>query len=118
MQSESARASSAAEARFRVQAPNSLPRALKIIGLDGDGETVVRRLADGGWAHAAFFTAGAADGRAVLRSVSGAAANLEREIGDADLVVLLAGPGGHAHTAPIVGEACSLRRVTTTGLIV
>ena len=34
MLSESARMSSAAEARFRVQAPNSMPRAIKVIALD------------------------------------------------------------------------------------
>ena len=34
MLSESARMSSAVEARFRVQAPNSLPRVVKIVALD------------------------------------------------------------------------------------
>ena len=45
MQSESARMSSAAEARFRIDAPNSLPRAVKIIALDAPSERVVKKLA-------------------------------------------------------------------------
>jgi len=49
--------SSAAEARFRVQAPNSIPRAIKVIALDAAGEAVVRRLAEAVWNHATFFTA-------------------------------------------------------------
>jgi hypothetical protein len=36
----------------------------------------------------------------------------------ADLVVMVAGPGGHASVASLVGEACSLRRVMTTSFIV
>jgi hypothetical protein len=43
--------SSAAEARFRVQTPNSTPRVSKVIALDAAGEAVVRRLAGGGARH-------------------------------------------------------------------
>jgi hypothetical protein len=49
--------SSAAEARFRVQAPNSTPRAVTVIALDAASEPVVRRLADRTWNRASFFTA-------------------------------------------------------------
>jgi len=57
MLSESARMSSAAEARFRVQAPNSMPRVTRVVGLDAAGERVVRRLAAAGLTHATFLTA-------------------------------------------------------------
>ena len=33
-------------------------------------------------------------------------------------MVLIAGPGGRAHAAPLIGEACSGRRVTTTACVV
>jgi len=108
---------SAAEARFRVQTPNSLPRAIKVIALDRDGEAVVRRLVEAGWKHAAFLLAG--DSRdAALRDLSGSTRALAAEVATADLVVLVAGPGGRAHTASTIGEACSRRRVMTTGFIV
>ena len=117
MVSESARMSSAAEARFRVQAPNSRSRAIKVIGLDRDGEAVVRRLDEAGWRHASFFLA--MDSRdPALRDLSGGARAVATEIDTADLVVLVAGPGGQAHTASAIGEACSRRRVMTTGFIV
>ena len=45
MQSESARAASAAEARFRIDAPNSQPRSIKVIALDHPSEAIVKRLA-------------------------------------------------------------------------
>jgi hypothetical protein len=117
MLSESARMSSAAEARFRVPAPNSLPRAIKVIALDRDGEAVVRRLDEAGWRQASFLLA--MDSRdPALRDLSGGSRAVAAEVDTADLVVLVAGPGGRAHTAATIGEACSRRRVMTTGFIV
>jgi hypothetical protein len=130
MITESARMSSAAEARFRVQAPNSTPRAIKVIGLDEVSETEVRRLAAAGWRHATFFAVAscsepgspgdpspaAPDG--ALRDLAGHIRSVRDEVDTADLVILIAGPGGHAQAASIIGQACSLRRVMTTGFIV
>ena len=45
MESESARMSSAAEARFRVDYPNSKPRAVKVVALDAASEHVVKEAA-------------------------------------------------------------------------
>src|SRR4029079_18867525 len=59
MQSESARMSSAAEAKFRIDAPNSKPRAVKVIALDHPSERVVKDLSQRDWAGASFFTASA-----------------------------------------------------------
>src|SRR5215472_3249982 len=56
MDSESARMSSAAEARFRVDYPNSKPRAVKVVALDAASQRVVKRLAERSWHRATFFT--------------------------------------------------------------
>jgi hypothetical protein len=56
MQSESARMSSAAEARFRIDAPNSRPRAVKVIALDHPSERVVKALSDRAWNSATSRT--------------------------------------------------------------
>jgi len=106
MLSESARMSSAAEARFRVQAPNSQPRQVKIVALDASSEDTVRRLAIASWNQASFHTA-----EAFIR-------NLAAEVATADLVVMVSGPGGNSNRAAEIGRACSDRRVTTTALIV
>lgn len=106
MLSESARVTSASEARFRVQAPNSVPRVVKIVALDPASADVVCRLARGSWHQAAFFSADAF------------IANLEHEVADADLVVMVAGAGASAEGAAVIGRACSDRRVTTTALII
>jgi len=115
MVSESARMNSAAEARFRVQAPNSRPRATAVIALDRDSQSVIERLAGAGWQHASFFSAASADS---LCDLSGRTRSLGDEVDRADLVVLVAGPGGRAHAASAIGEACSRRRVMTTGFVV
>jgi hypothetical protein len=106
MLSESARMSSAAEAAFRVQAPNSRPRTIRIVALDAASDDVVRRLAAGSWNQARFSTAAAFT------------RNVNDEVADADLVVMVATPGGNADAASVIGRACSDRRIMTTALIV
>jgi hypothetical protein len=125
MLSESARMSSAAEARFRIDAPNSKPRATKVIALDGPAERVVQRLAQARWNSAAFFTATAfgstpRKGESLagwLSDLAGRTKNLVDEVNSADLVVMIATAGENVPAASIIGEACSLKRVMTTALI-
>lgn len=114
MASESSRMSSAAEARFRIQAPNSRPRTIKVIGLDPGGADAVKRLASGSWHHATFFTVGRPG---EITSLDGTARALDDEIRTADLVVMVASAEGRAHAAAEIGRACSDRRVNTTTLI-
>jgi len=106
---------SADEAHFRVQAPNSLPRATAVIALDADAQAVIERLGRTGRPQATLLSATSPDG---LLDLAGRARNLREEVDRADLVVLVAGPGGRAHAAPAIGEACSRRRVMTTGFVV
>lgn len=109
--------SSAAEARYRIQAPNSKPRSISVIALDASSEAILRRLAKGSWRHAVFLTA-SANGEGGLSDLAGRSKDLIDEVGAADLVVMVATPGGHAQAASIIGEACSLQRVMTTALVV
>src|SRR4029450_9868893 len=62
MDSESARMSSAADPRFRIDYPNSQPRAVKGIALDDASERVVKRVAQAPWQRATFFTSIKFDG--------------------------------------------------------
>jgi hypothetical protein len=126
MLSESARMSSAAEARFRIDAPNSKPRHVKVIALDQTSEAVVKHLAERRWNDASFFTASAfasaPPGRGFsmqgwLSDLAGRTKDLIDEVGSADLVVMVATAGENVPAATLIGEACSLRRVNTTGLI-
>jgi hypothetical protein len=116
MQSESARMNSTAEARFRIQDPNSKPRIIKVIALDNASEVLVSRVAGRPWQNAKFLSAAAFPDAA--RDFSGQPKDLTDEVNTADLVVMVAAAGGEAHAASVIGEACSARRVMTTGLVV
>jgi hypothetical protein len=128
MDSESARMSSAAEARFRIDYPNSKPRAVKVIALDEASERVIKRVAERTWQRATFFTslnfASAAPGgegwsmQAWLSDLAGRTKALVEEVASADLVVMVSSAGTCAQAAAVIGEACSVRKVMTMALII
>jgi hypothetical protein len=125
MQSESARMTTAAEAKFRIDAPNSKPRSVKVIALDHPSERVVKELAQRTWNRAAFFTTsafGAAPKKGEsfsgwLSDIAGRTKNLIEEVNEADLVVMVAAAGESGEAASVIGEACSVKRVMTTALV-
>ena len=127
MQSESARMSSAAEAKFRIDRPNSQPRAVKVIALDAPSERVVKDLAAASWQRASFLTASSFSGAprvgepfsmgGWLNDLAGRTKDLVDEVNSADLVVMVATAGESAAAASIIGEACNVKHVMTTALI-
>ena len=128
MESESARMSSAAEARFRIDYPNSKPRAVKVVALDAASEEVVKRAAQRSWQRATFFTSLKFDGtprtgkdwsmEAWLSDLAGRTTALHEEVASADLVVMVSSAGTCAQAAAVIGEACAVRKVMTTALII
>ena len=127
MRSKSARMSSAAEARFRIDAPNSTPRAVKVIALDRPSEVALKRIAQLDWNNADFLTASALAGTTHsdsalsmenwLSDLVGRTKALVQEIDAADLVVMVATAGENAAAAAVIAETCRLRGVMTTVLI-
>ena len=94
MLSESARMASAAEARFRIDAPNSKPRAVKVIALDRPSEAAIKRLSGPQWSNATFLTASSFAGMpgkeafsvsGWLSDLAGRTKNLIDEVSGADL---------------------------------
>jgi hypothetical protein len=128
MESESARMSSAAEARFRIDYPNSKPRAVKVVALDEASEHVVKEVAARTWQGASFFTSLKFDGsprsgenwsiKAWLSDLAGRTKALVEEVKSADLVVMVSSAGTSAQAAAVIGEACAVRKVMTMALII
>ena len=128
MLSESARMTTAEEARYRVDYPNSKPRAIKVIALDPPSEAVVKRLAQGRWQQASFFTSLKFDGaprsgegwsmNAWLSDLAGRTKDLIDEVASADLIVMVASAGTKPGAASVIAEACGVRKVMTTALII
>ena len=127
MQSESARMTTAEQAKFRINAPNSRPRAIKVIALDKRSEEVVKKLAKAKWNKASFFASVHFDSppqagadwsmKAWLNDIAGRTIKMMDEINTADLVVMVATAGQKAEAASVIGEACAAKRVQTTAMI-
>src|ERR1700689_1311473 len=112
MDSESARMSSAAEAKFRINSPNSQPRAVKVIALDARSERIVKDLALVPWQRATFLTASAFSGAprrgepfsmgGWVNDLAGRPKDLVDEVNSADLVVMVATAGENVAAAAII----------------
>jgi hypothetical protein len=127
MLSACARAATAGEARFRVNYPNSLPRAIKVIALDAPSEGVLRRIAEFQWNGATFMTAVTASGPSKapgqsmsgwLGDLAGHVTNLLEQIKLADVVVIVSTAGENPSNAAVIADACNLHHVMLTALVV
>jgi hypothetical protein len=122
-----AKAATAAEARFRIDYPNSRARASRIIALDDKAAEIMRRIEGELWSGAHFLTfrsRHAAPGiaslsiNATLGAPNGAETKLSTELAGADVVIMIASSGEGMEAAAAVGNACFVRGIMTAGLIV
>ena len=128
MLSESARVTTAAESRFRVRTPNAQPRAVAVVALDDATAALAAELAGRAWRGTTFFTAPAeaAPDRSVpagsfsrwLRTITGQAIDLADEVARVDAVQMLLTAGQDAPAGSLIGDACLLQGVKTSGLVI
>ncbi len=98
-----------------------------MIALDAPSERIVKELAQSPWQRASFLTASAFSGAprqgerfsmgGWLNDLAGRTKDLVDEVETADLVVMVASAGENAAAAAIIGEACNVKHVMTTALI-
>jgi hypothetical protein len=125
MQTESARMNNASQVKFRIKAPNSLARAIKIIALDRASEKSLLQIAQKKWNGASFLSASSfsslsGDNRFSnewLTDLAGRTCDLVREIKNSDSVIMVGTAGHDLSCGALIGEVCSLNHVLTTGLI-
>ncbi|MFJ3823609.1 3-methyl-2-oxobutanoate hydroxymethyltransferase [Streptomyces nodosus] len=116
--SESARAASAGESRFRIDVPIAPARAARVVALDERAASVARGLAERPWAHARFYTTGEAlDDEGPLHELDGRAVPLDEVLSGTDVVVVLATEDGGRAAAAVIGRLCGRRGITTAGVI-
>lgn len=108
MLSESARASTAAETRFRIPGGASVARAVRVVALDPASDRLVSALSKDEWRAISFF--GSSD--------AGPGGRLLQDVTPGDLVVMVAAVGADVPAAAVVGRACSDRRVPTATFVV
>lgn len=119
-----ARAATAAEARFRVDYPNSTERASRIIAVDEDAAGILGPVSRRPWRGARFLRfegTRESDGDerdAVLRSFEDEPTLLSDELEGADVAVMIATGDAGAEAAAIIGRESFRRRIMTAGLVV
>lgn len=126
MLSESARMTTAHEASFRIQYPNSRERAIKVIALDPVAAGILEPISREHWHGAAFFTslnfaAANAPGQSMeawLEDVAGHAMNLVAEVAASDFVVVITSVGEDARAVSLIADACKLHSKSLVALIV
>ncbi len=125
MQSESARVTTAHEAAFRIQYPNSRPRAAKVIALDPVAANILEPISRETWHGAAFFTslsfaAPTAPGQSLdawLKDVAGHTMNLVAEVAHSDFVVVVASVGEDASAVSLIADACKAHNKSLVALL-
>ncbi len=123
MTSESSSATTAQEQRFRVDKPNSMPRAAMLIGLDPASRRLVDGLAAARPERRRSFDLGCdgLDAGALAEWLAALPARtqaLTDAIDDANIVVVVAAAGIEAEAASLVSDACRTRGVRMTALVV
>jgi len=123
-----ARAATAAEARFRIDAPIKPSRATRVVALDDSAAAVIREVAAQPWASARFFSCDLdqppsdGDARSAdavrLRTIDGTRTQLADELADVDVAVMVATSDDGAEAAAVIGAACTVRGIMTAGLVV
>ena len=119
--SSCAKAATAAEARFRIDAPVESRRA-RVIALDEPAADVLRSVAAREWASARFFVcdtvgSGVTADDVLLRGIDGSPAVLSTELDGVHVVVMVATEDSGADGAYAIGKACWERAVMTAGLV-
>jgi hypothetical protein len=110
------RAATAAESRFRVQYPNSKPRASRVVALDDGAEQILDVIAGDDWNGARFFRFDS-EARGTLRSIGPDTdvVSIESQLADADVFVLVSTAEG-LDGAEMIGDACRDRGIMTAGI--
>jgi hypothetical protein len=124
--SSCARATSAAEMRYRIDRPIRGRRGARIVALDAGAGAIVEQISHRRWGHARFLSlaerVGDVGGRGsesvALRDTDGEMSNLLSELEDADVVVMVATTDADAAAATIIGAACTVRAIMTAGLVI
>ena len=114
-----ASAATAAEARFRVQYPNSTQRTSRIFALDASAATAMYAVTEDPWDNAHFLTVAATDptgGQIKISHPDGSIAILDKELDGADVVVLLATESTGQHAAATIAKECFDRKIMCAGL--
>jgi len=112
-------ATTAAEARYRITAPEFARRSSRVIALDRESRGVVRDMGGRSWGggHFLVFESAVPEDALLRHAGTGGTALLSEELDGADTVVMVASAGASAEAASIIGDAAAARGIMSAGLV-
>ncbi|HTU72411.1 MAG TPA: hypothetical protein VMG38_02730 [Trebonia sp.] len=124
--SSCARATTAAESRYRISAKPFTHRSSRVIALDHRSAAIIREVAAESWGggHFLVFESALPDDALLRRAPddsegqNATTALLSEELDGADTVVMVASAQASATAASLIGDAAAARGIMTAGLVV
>lgn len=102
----------------RIQAPNSKPRSIALVGLGAGGAQMAQRVAAEGIAQVDVHVFSSASRDDALADIKSGGEDLQRALGNADMVFIIATRGDDVGLAPVVSRVAHSRRHPVTALYV
>ena len=103
----------------RIQAPNSKPRAIALVGLGEGGASIARAIAAEGHANLdVHVLAKSAAGGDALAAIQAGGGDLQRDLMRADMIFIVTCRGDDASLAPVVSRIAHSRRHPVTALYI
>jgi cell division GTPase FtsZ len=102
----------------RIQAPNSKPRAIALVGLGDGGAAIARRIAAEGHANLEVHVLAKSAAAGALAAIQAGGGDLQRDLGNADMIFIVACRGDDVGLAPVVSGIAHGRNHPVTALYV
>ncbi|MEO7743148.1 MAG: hypothetical protein ABIR98_09445 [Usitatibacter sp.] len=103
----------------RIQAPNSQPRSIAIVGLGDGGSAIARGIAREGLAHLdVHVLAKSASGGDAIAAIKAGGGDLHRDLLGADMIFVVACRGDDVSLAPVVSGIAHGRNHSVTALYI
>ena len=102
----------------RIQAPNSKPRSIALVGLGAGGAAIAQRISGEGIAQldVHVFTSGSRGD--TLADIKSGGEDLERALGSADMIFIVTSRGDDVGLAPVVSRVAHSRNHPVTALYI
>lgn len=100
----------------RIQAPNSRPRSLALVGLGEGGGAIARHLAADRPPNLEVHVPRSHRGADPLAAIQAGGGDLQRDLETADMIFLVARRGDDASLAPVVGRIAHGRKHPVTAI--
>ena len=103
----------------RIQAPNSRPRSIALVGLGEGGAAIARNISREGLGHLdVHVLAKSAGGGDAIAAIQAGGGDLQRDLTEADMIFIVACSGDDVGLAPVVSTIAHSRKHPVTALYV